>query len=86
MEPVASVDIGSDCLIARLLDRVSEFFHKGRVAVAENTIVEMLLLEPLLEVDDNAFAVVAKIMEHILAGMLALIAVAPAVGDTESKT
>ena len=56
------------------------------MAVTENAVVEVFLLKALLEVDDDTLAVVTEIVQHILAGMLALVVVTPTVGDTESKT
>ena len=53
--------------------------------VAEDTVVEVLFLQPFLQIDDDALAVVAQVMQHIALGMLALVAVTPAVGDAESK-
>ena len=56
------------------------------MAVAKDAVVEVFFLETLLEVDDDAFAVVAEVVEHILTGMLALVAVAPAMGYSKSDT
>lgn len=54
--------------------------------MTKNAVVEVFLLKALLEVDNDTLAVVTEIVQHILAGMLALVAVTPTVGDTESKT
>ena len=45
----------------------------------------MLFLQPLLAVDDNTLTLVAQVAQHIALGMLALVAVAPSVGNAEGE-
>ena len=54
--------------------------------MAEDAVVEMFFMEAMFEVDNDTFAVVAEVVEHIFFCMLTLVAVAPTVGDTKSKT
>ena len=58
-KPVADVDV--ECLVA-----VGGCYgaREWCVAVAEDAVVEGLLIEPLLAVEDNAFAVVALIFKY----------------------
>ena len=53
--------------------------------MAEYAVVEVLVLEALLDVDDDAFAVIAEVVHGILAGVLHFVGVAPAVGEAESE-
>ena len=56
------------------------------MAVAEDAVVEVFFLQTFLQIDDDTLAVVTQVMQHIALGMLALIAITPAVSNTESKT
>lgn len=77
-EPVAHIDIGA---------ALAEVADDGGVAVAENAVVEMLGLQPLAAVDDDAFAIVALVIEDggIFFDMAAAAVAAPSVGYAEGE-
>ena len=77
MEPVSDVDIGTS---------TAEVAYQRRMTVTEDTIVKMFFLKSLLAVDDDTLAVVAEVVEHVFLAMPALVAIAPAVGNTEGKS
>ena len=74
--PVAYVDVGCAGL---------DLAHDRCVAVAEHAVVEMLAGEALIAVLHDAFAVVAKVVQSVLAGMFDLVAVAPVYGNSEGE-